>query len=258
IVNKDDKNADHFLRFDINEMWVYGLKKEGEDFSENIKKMEVSDFSLLKSGIDFSVKDMEFNSKLLGEFNLYNILGAMCFARSQAVGWDTIKRTLRRFTGIPGRVQFIEKGQDFKIVVDYAHTPDSLTKFYELFQTSRKICVLGAAGGGRDRWKRKELGKIATAYCDDVVLTNEDPYDESPMDIIKDIAEGISSPFKYKIILDRREAICEALKIAKTGDAVLITGKGTDPWIMGPKGTKMEWDDREVAQEELDKLRNNF
>ena len=75
------------------------------------------------------------------------------------------------------------------------------------------------------------------------------------MDIAKEIASGIESPFKYKIILDRREAICDALKIAKTGDTVLITGKGTDPWIMGPKGTKIKWDDREVAREELKKLK---
>jgi UDP-N-acetylmuramoyl-L-alanyl-D-glutamate--2,6-diaminopimelate ligase len=249
VVNGDDKNSGYFLRFKADEVLIYGLK-------ESSQELKVSDYKLSKYGIEFTIDGKNLTSRLLGEFNLYNILAATAFVRSQAVGWQTIRSALERFSGIPGRVEFINEGQDFKVIVDYAHTPDSLEKLYELFQTSRRICVLGAAGGGRDRWKRKELGRIAAAHCDDIILTNEDPYDESPRAIINDITEGIESPFKYKIILDRKEAIQEALKIAKTGDAVLITGKGTDPWIMGTKGTKIKWDDREVAREELRKLNN--
>jgi len=128
-----------------------------------------------------------------------------------------------------------------------------LEKVYEVFQGSRKICVLGCAGGGRDRWKRREMGKIASKHCDQIILTNEDPYDENPMKIIQDIKSGVSTG-RCEVISDRREAIRKALGYAKTGDAVIITGKGSEPWIMGPGGEKTKWDDREVCREELKKL----
>ncbi len=255
VVNGDDENAKEFLNFKANEKWIYGLNFSDKNF-KHTNNLQAVNQKFGKFGTDFVVEGKEFYSRLLGEFNLYNILAAISFARSQAVGWEDIKRALEKFSGISGRVEFIDEGQDFKVVVDYAHTPDSLEKLYQVFQNSKRICVLGAAGGGRDKWKRAEMGKIASAYCDEIILTNEDPYDESPKAIISDISKGIKSPFKYKIMLDRREAIAEALKMAKTGDTVLITGKGTDPYIMGPKGTKKEWDDREVAREELTKFKN--
>ena len=111
--------------------------------------------------------------------------------------------------------------------------------------------MLGSAGGGRDKWKRPEMGKIASKHCDQIILTNEDPYDEDPEKIINDIKKGTELGQKCEIIIDRREAIKKALSYAKTGDAVIITGKGAEPWIMGPKGEKTRWDDRETAREEL-------
>jgi UDP-N-acetylmuramoyl-L-alanyl-D-glutamate--2,6-diaminopimelate ligase len=242
IINNDDKNASYFLNF-----------KSGEVRKYSINNLE--SYKLGENGIDFVIDGIKFHSKLLGEFNLYNILAAISFVCSQGIEWDVVKEALEKFPGISGRVEFINEGQSFKIVVDYAHTPDSLEKLYELFEGSRKICVLGAAGGGRDKWKRKELGKIAGQNCGEIILTNEDPYDENLMTIIKDVAKGIQSPFKYKIIPDRREAIYEALKIAKKNDVVLVTGKGTDPYIMGPNGTKIEWDDGRVIREELKKIK---
>jgi UDP-N-acetylmuramoyl-L-alanyl-D-glutamate--2,6-diaminopimelate ligase len=138
--------------------------------------------------------------------------------------------------------------------VDYAHTDDSLRKLYETFPTSRKIAVLGSTGGGRDSWKRPVLGKIADEYCDEIIITNEDPYDEDPMKIINEVASGMEK-HDPTIILDRREAIAKALSLANKGDTVLISGKGTDPYIMGPNGTKIPWDDATVAKEELEKMK---
>ncbi len=253
VVNGDDENAKDFVKFAANEKWIYSLEEKKKEKDKN--NLWPANYRFHKFGIDFVLNGKDFSSKLLGEFNLQNILAAISFVRSQAVSWEYIKEAIERFRGIPGRVEFIEENQNFKIIVDYAHTPESLEKLYQVFQDSRKICVLGAAGGGRDKRKRSEMGKIASAYCDEVILTNEDPYDENPMSIIKDVAGGINSPFKYKMILNRRDAIHDALKMAKIGDTVLITGKGTDPYIMGPKGTKIEWDDREVVREELDKIR---
>lgn len=239
IINEDDPNASHFLNFDIPEKIKYGLH-------------QIESYNIKKEGIDFRMDGEIISSKLCGEFNLYNILAAIAFAKSQNIGVSAIKSAIKKFAGIEGRMEEINQGQPFKIIVDYAHTPDSLEKVYEVFQNSRKICVLGACGGGRDKWKRPEMGKIASKHCDQIILTNEDPYDEDPRQIIEEIKTGMSKD--SEIIMDRREAIKKALQCAKTGDAIIITGKGAEPWLMGPKGTKIKWDDREVVREELRKI----
>lgn len=261
IVNADDENAGHFLRFKTNETWLYGLSERNSSLisaAENQRKLFISEYKLREEGTDIVIGKHSVHSPLLGEFNLYNILAAIAFAKSQSVGWITVKKALEKFSGVPGRLEFIKEGQDFKVVVDYAHTPDSLEKVYELFQTSRRICVLGAAGGGRDKWKRPLMGKIAAANCDEIILANEDPYDEDPYEILSQVKSGISeSQFPVSglhEILDRREAIRKALSLAKIGDTVIITGKGSEPWIVGPNGTKTKWDDREAAREELKKI----
>lgn len=240
IINEDDPASSFFLNFNVEEKIKFGLKN-------------CSTYTIEKDGIIFVTDGTPIKSKLCGEFNLYNILAAIAFCKSQNIGMATIKSAIEKFSGIEGRMEEIDQGQDFKVVVDYAHTPDSLEKVYETFQNSRKICVLGSAGGGRDKWKRPEMGKIASKHCDQVILTNEDPYDEDPKKIIEDIKGGISGG-RCEIVLDRREAIKKALQYAKTGDAVIITGKGAEPWIMGPKGEKTRWDDREVCRQELKKL----
>lgn len=240
IVNSDDKESAAFLEGRADQKITYSLK-------------DAEPFEIKKEGIDFTFGGKKAHSPLSGTFNLYNILAAASTARSQGVSDEIIIRAIEKFTGIAGRVQKIEAGQNFTVIVDYAHTPDSLEKLYQVFQTSRKICVLGGTGGGRDSWKRKEMGRIADEYCDEIILTDEDPYDEDPKQIVDGVAAGISSKTPT-IVMDRREAIYEALKKATPGDAVLITGKGTDPYIMGPKETKTPWSDAKVAKEELEKL----
>jgi len=229
IINNDDKNSSYFSGFSVDEEWFYGVDGEGVP---DTKRMFINSYELLNDGVDFIIDGVEIRSKLLGKFNLYNILAAISFAKSQDIEWGIIKEALCGFSGIPGRMEIIEKGRGFKVLVDYAHTPESLEEVYGFFKDMRKICVLGSAGGGRDKWKRPKMGAVAAANCDEIILTNEDPYDEKPISIIKDIAKGIQSPFKYKIIPDRREAICDALKRAQPNGVVIITGKGTDPYIM--------------------------
>ena len=147
------------------------------------------------------------------------------------------------------------------MIVDYAHTADSLEKVYRVFNDGRRIGVLGNTGGGRDKWKRPDMGKIADKYCDYVILTNEDPYDEDPRAIVDQMAIEVKNK-PLEIIMDRRAAIHRALQLASEESkklvqggnqhvTVLITGKGTDPYIMGPNGTKEIWSDAQVAQEEL-------
>ena len=241
VVNADDTQGEKFLNVNVPEKYPYSLRN-------------AEPYSLKKEGVELSIDGTHMTSKLSGEFNIYNILAAATLSKSQGVGVDTIKRAVEEFSGIPGRVERIDEGQDFTVVVDYAHTADSLEKVYDVFTHSRNICVLGGTGGGRDKWKRPEMGAIASRYCSHIVLTNEDPYDEDPFQIIAEIAQGITQPV-YETIIDRRGAIAAALKLARTGDTVLITGKGTDAYIMGPNNTKLPWSDAAVAREELKKLK---
>lgn len=197
-----------------------------------------------------------FDTKLEGEFNQENILAAVEFAKTQGVSEEIALRAVAKISFIPGRVEFVQK-EPFEVVVDYAHTPDSLEKLYKTFSRKKLICVLGNTGGGRDIWKRPVMVGIAEKYCDKIILTNEDPYDENPEKIVREMAAGMKNNKRPEIIMNRREAISAALRAARVGDSVLITGKGTDPYIMGARGAKEQWDDREVAREELKKLFNN-
>lgn len=188
---------------------------------------------------------------LSGEFNRLNALAALRVAMHLGIAEEVARKALAELPPVKGRVERIDEGQNFVAVVDYAHTPDSLQALYGAFP-QKKICVLGNTGGGRDKWKRPEMGAIADRMCETVILTNEDPYDEDPEAIVKEMAAGMNRA--PKIILDRREAIATALQLAKPGDAVLISGKGTDPYIMGAKGSKDPWSDAQVVREELKKL----
>lgn len=192
---------------------------------------------------------------LPGTFNRYNIIGASKMAEALGVKRDFIEQALKNLTIIRGRMEQVISGdsrQNFEVIVDYAHTADSLTKAYQALGDKRKICLLGSCGGGRDKWKRPQMGKVANDFCSLIILTNEDPYDEDPEQIIDEVASGISKP--YEKILDRREAINYAIKQAQAGDAVIITGKGTDPYLMEAGGKKTPWSDYEVAREEILKI----
>ena len=194
-----------------------------------------------------------FTVPLPGLFNLYNVLAALALGSALGLDIKVMKRALESVGPIAGRAERVEAGQQFAVVVDYAHTPDSLRALLETYKGKRIIVVMGSTGGGRDQWKRPEMGKIADAYCDVAILANEDPYDEDPHKILGDIAKGFSQ-HEPKIIFDRREAIAAALREARPGDVVLLTGKGTDPYIMGPHGSREPWSDKRTAEEELAKL----
>ena len=242
VVNGDDKELAPFLALNIAEKIKFSVK-------------DAEPYELRLHDTDITIDKTLITSHLSGLFSIYNMLAAITYAKSQSIGVSVIKSALERFKGIRGRVESVKISdkQQFEVIVDYAHTADSLEKLYQVFQDSRKICVLGNTGGGRDRWKRPAMGKVADQYCDEIILTNEDPYDEDPRAIVEEMTKGIADG-QYKIIMDRREAIREALKLAQTGDTVLITGKGTDPCICGANNTKIPWDDATVVREELEKL----
>ena len=195
---------------------------------------------------------------LVGLFNVYNVLAAITLTRALGVTLKIIESALYELPPIRGRVEHIFSAKDAKkqvtAVVDYAHTPDSLRQLYTAFKDQPKVCILGNTGGGRDTWKRPTMGSIAEEFCDYVILTNEDPYDENPRAIVEAMAKGITDKTKLEIIMDRRTAIRTALQKSVDGGYVIISGKGTDPYIMGPNNTKQPWSDASVVQEELLKL----
>lgn len=240
VANADDTHSKDFLSFPAEIKNIYSLK-------------DAEPYTLEKNRTIFSLYGSPTTANLSGIFNLSNILAGATFARSLGITPDIIKQAIAKIAGIRGRVEYVEMGQSFDVVVDYAHTADSLEKIYNVFKDSKKICVLGGTGGGRDTSKRAIMGGIADKYCDEIILTNEDPYDEDPLKIIQNIKEGIGKK-NCEIIIDRRIAIASALKKATGSDAVIITGKGTDPYIMGENGTKIPWDDATVIREELAKI----
>jgi len=214
---------------------------------------DAADTELGADGVSFSYKDTAYALPQPGKFSVLNALAVIMTALWLGIDAGAIRSALANVTRIPGRAERITAGdgirQDFMAVVDYAHTPDSLKALYDAYAGRRRICVLGNTGGGRDTWKRPLMGSIADQMCDEVILTDEDPYDEDPRDILDMMASGMKR--QPRIILDRREAIREALALARAGDAVLITGKGTDPYIMRAAGAKEPWSDARVVKEEL-------
>ena len=252
ILNLDDENIDYFLKFPAKKKYFYGLEikegKIGEEDKNTKYKILTTKYKADSNGITFEINNTEIRLNLLGTFNISNALAAISVALSQDLDLDICKRALEKIKGIPGRMEMVIS-EPFKVLVDYAFTPNALEKVYQTMRESRMICVLGAAGGGRDKWKRQILGKIAAKYCDTILITNEDPYDEDPMEIINQVAEGAG--LKAEKILDRREAIKQSLKYAKPGDIVIITGKGSEPCICVAEGRKIPWDDREVVREEF-------
>jgi UDP-N-acetylmuramyl-tripeptide synthetase len=254
VTNKDDEHSGKFIMVAGNaESYPFSLK--------DAEPYEVKD-----GGVTVTFRGQTINSPLRGLFNIQNILAGAVFAESVGIPPKIVAEALKKLNQIRGRVEFVTLNdsrstpQNFDVVVDYAHTIDSLTKLYETFPNQKKICVLGNTGGGRDKWKRKGMAEVADKFCDEIILTNEDPYDEDPTEILNQMKEGVKNK-PLEIIMDRREAINTALRRAslaqdgnKNNRVVLITGKGTDPYIMGPNGTKAPWDDAEVVREELEKV----
>ena len=260
VVNCDDDYKDRFLKYYADDKIGFAIKKENCDKVKNFYKP--THFSLSPNGIEFELNNQKFSSSLKGLFNLYNLLAALATANALNVPLGSIKEAMAHFNGIPGRFEEINEGQKFKVIIDFAHTPDSLKAVYqtirEQFLTKKDnklICILSATGGGRDKWKRPVMGEVAVKYCDEIIITDEDPYDEDPKKIMLAIAEGVKKHNKnYQIIEDRRLAIAQALKLCKDDDCLIVTGKGSEQVMVVKNEKRIPWDDRRVAREEIKKL----
>jgi len=249
------------------------------------EKLKIIVAKNIKTSIDHSkyqIQDTEYQIHLPGLFNIENALAATCAGLSQSIDLKTIKIALEKIAGIPGRMEYVPNDKNIDIIIDYAVTPDSLEKLYFLINTikchscesrnlvnksknmrldsrlrgndnkSKIISVFGACGE-RDRGKRPIMGSIVDKYADRIILTNEDPYNENPEQIVNDLTEGIKNKKEGESlwkILDRREAIKKALRMAEPGDIVAVTGKGAEVTMaIGKK--RIPWSDKAIILEEL-------
>jgi UDP-N-acetylmuramoyl-L-alanyl-D-glutamate--2,6-diaminopimelate ligase len=208
------------------------------------------ELALDAAGARFRAGGIELETALRGRFNVENVLGAVAAGLLLDVDEDEIAAGLRAVEGVPGRFEAIDEGQPFTVLVDYAHTPDSLEN---VLRTAReladgRVLVVFGAGGDRDRGKRPPMGKIAADLADVVLVTSDNPRSEEPVAIIQDILQGAG--MDVEIDPDRTAAIARAVDLAEPGDVVVIAGKGHE---QGQEigGEKLPFDDRVVAREAL-------
>ncbi len=220
---------------------------------DNSADIRVSDYRCDAGGSDLALEtpagSMNLRVHLIGRPNAYNILAATGAAISLGISREDICAGIQALKGVPGRMELVDAGQDFTVIVDYAHSPaslENLLKTVSQLPHQRLITVFGC-GGDRDRTKRPIMGEIATSLSDYVIATSDNPRTENPLDILKEIEPGLrkgSAP--YRIVADRRSAIESACSMAQAGDAVVIAGKGHEDYqIIGTK--VISFDDRTVA-----------
>lgn len=240
ILNKDDLQFEYFNSFNARKKITYSM--------DNPSDVQADDVCVSHEGSKFKILGEEFKTKLLGKFNVYNCLAAIAFAQNEGIYKEHIKEGILKTEGVRGRMEKVIY-EPFSFYIDYAFTPSALEQVYQYLKPD--IAILGACGGGRDRWKRPILGALAEKYAKTVIVTNEDPYDEDPEKIIDEVLAGAPNGIK---ILDRREAIRRALEMAKPGDVIISTGKGSETCIACKRGKREKWDEREVILEEFKKL----
>ncbi len=257
VVNLDMDDPQDYLGCGAEEEYGYTTKENSAEDIRDIKIVEAKNIKLSINSSGFSVNGIDFKINLPGKFNIENSLAAICVGLSQRIPLETIGRALEKMQGVPGRMEKVPNERGIEIIIDYAVTPDSLEKLYELIGNikrpdSRIISVFGSCGE-RDRGKRPMMGEIVDRNVDYIILTNEDPYNEDPWQIINEVAAGVKRKKEgenFWKIMDRREAIRTALFLAKAGDIVVVTGKGAEETMAVGK-ERIPWNDKTVILEEL-------
>ncbi len=251
ILPAEDANVEHFFRIPEIGIITFGFKK-GDLKAKNLR--------VRKNSQKFEVVGMEekfeIETKLLGNFNVANILAATALALALKIRPIVIRKVFKKIKPLPGRLEVIEARQNFRVIVDFAHTPDALEKLLRTFRavTEGRVWLVFGATGDRDRTKRPIMGAIANRLADEIILTSDDPFSENPEKIISEVCKGISRKEGegFQIEVDRKKAIRFALENAQKNDTVLITGKGCEQFqVVGRR--KIPWDDREIARKTLER-----
>lgn len=253
VVNLDMEDPQFFCGMKEKQVLTYSTKNPQA-------QLLAADITLDFKGTEFEVDGIKFHLRIPGLFNIENALAALGVARLFGIDLAQAGEALGSVTGVPGRMELVPNHMNADILIDYAVTPDAFEKLYASILPlkipgSKIIHVFGACGE-RDRGKRPQMGEIASSYADIVILTNEDPFHENPEQIIDDIEQGVTKKRdkNYFRIFDRREAIHKSLTLAEIGDIVLITGKGAEV-TMALGDTRLPWSERQVIEEELEKLK---
>lgn len=257
IVNLDDPRGMSIRAACPVPVWGYAIQSQADLKAERVRlSLAGTTFTAATPSGTFTVE-----SRLVGEHNVYNLLAAIGVALHDGATIDQIREATAHIANVPGRFERVSSGQDFTVVVDYAHTEDALVRLLtaaQALKTNRIITVFGC-GGDRDRGKRPKMGRAAVEYSDVVVLTSDNPRTEDPMAILREVEVGVRealvqhSHVQYRLVPDRREAIGAAIREAHPGDMVLIAGKGHEDYqIVGTK--KFHFDDREAAREAIQQL----
>ncbi|HEX7056040.1 MAG TPA: UDP-N-acetylmuramoyl-L-alanyl-D-glutamate--2,6-diaminopimelate ligase [Bacilli bacterium] len=255
VLNADDPASAEYARMTSAQTVTYGVDNDADVKASNVK--------ITANGTSFYVSTFagtaEMNIKLIGKFNVYNCLAAFAACLAERIPFAQIKHSLETAQNVAGRMEPVQAGQDFLVVVDYAHTPDGLQNALHAirqFAAGRIITVFGC-GGDRDRTKRPIMGKIAGQMSDYVIVTSDNPRTEEPLQILRDIAPGIEASGIGKdcceMIVSRKEAIRQAVRLASKGDVVLIAGKGHETYQL-INGVAYEFDDRLAAIEAIRSL----
>lgn len=252
IVNLDDEYGVRLvnrIRAVHQRVYTYGI-----DTDADFKAMNVT---MTTSGTAFTLKspvgEYEVKTPLLGTFNVHNALGAMASAYAAGMPMEQIVDLIAKLSPVDGRMEIINEGQDFTVIVDYAHTPDGVEKVLEFVNDIKQNSVKVVIGcpGDRDRTKRPVIAKLSVDYADDVIFTTDDPHSEDPEDILNEMTQGMEESH-YEVIVDRIKAIEAAINKAQKNDIVLIAGRGHEK-VQYWKSGNIELDDREVAKEILRK-----
>lgn len=250
IINADDAYADDFINTASKLAYTYGINQSADVKAVNLK----TGLKGTKFKVNYSGGSFDINIQLIGLFSVYNALAAIAFALREGIAPAVIKAALQKIKGVPGRFEQVDAGQDFTVIVDYAHTPDGLENILATAKqlVEKRLITVFGCGGDRDKTKRPLMGEIAARYSDFTVVTSDNPRSEEPQAIINDITPGVEkvAGARYAIIVDRREAIRHAVNLARKGDMVIIAGKGHETYQL-VKGQVLDFDDRIVATEYL-------
>ncbi|MEG0364796.1 MAG: UDP-N-acetylmuramoyl-L-alanyl-D-glutamate--2,6-diaminopimelate ligase [Erysipelotrichales bacterium] len=228
ILNIDDITYEDYKLNTKAKVFSYGLDSNADMYAKDISiNPNETMFTLVVDNKEYQIK-----TNLVALFNVYNLMACLSVLYLEGYNLEEIIPLLNNLTYPQGRMEDIDEGQDFKVIVDYAHTPDGFEKVFEYAQSivgNRVISVFGSAGGDRDREKRPILGELAQKYSDCIILTQEDNRSESVEDVCANIAQGINNK-EYVVINEREKAIEDAIGMAQSGDVILILGKANDKY----------------------------
>ncbi|UZJ77256.1 UDP-N-acetylmuramoyl-L-alanyl-D-glutamate--2,6-diaminopimelate ligase [Fictibacillus sp. KU28468] len=247
ILNRDDEASKEFEKMTAAQILTYGIEQKSDIMAKDIKVTgKGTSFTLVTP-----LEERPVSIKLVGKFSVYNVLAAISATLLSGIPIDSIVKTMENMNGVPGRFETVDAGQSFTVIVDYAHTPDSLENALTTvneFAVGKVISVVGC-GGDRDRTKRPLMAKIAAEHSDVAIFTSDNPRTEDPLAILEDMKEGVQG-YEYIIKPDRKDAITYAVEIADDNDIILVAGKGHETYQIIGKDV-LDFDDRKVAAEAI-------